>query len=145
MVNKVLQIGITGGIGSGKSLVCKIFNCLGIPSYNADLRARWLLSNDPDLIRSVKKQFGEKAYTENDDLDRAYMAQQVFYDDDQVGKLNKLVHPKVASDYLSWLTELDNRAPFVLKEAALLIETGSYRNFCISLFGLDGFFLTIQI
>ena len=75
MENKILQIGITGGIGSGKSLVCKIFNCLGIPSYNADLRARWLLSNDPDLIESVKKQFGSKAYKEGNELDGAYMAE----------------------------------------------------------------------
>jgi len=95
----MLQIGVTGGIGSGKSLVCHIFKQLGIPVYDADYRARWLLSNNSALITAVKEAFGENAYDKQNQIDRKFMAEQVFNQNELVNKLNQLVHPLVGLDY----------------------------------------------
>ena len=122
----MLQIGVTGGIGSGKSLVCQIFKHLGIPVYDADYRARWLLSNNSALITAVKETFGEQAYDQQNQFDRQFMAEQVFNQNEQVNKLNQLVHPLVGLDYQKWVGQYD--APYVIKEAALLIESGGYKN-----------------
>ena len=122
----MLQIGITGGIGSGKSLICHIFKQLGIPVYDADYRARWLLSNNSALITSVKEAFGEHAYDKQNQIDRKFMAEQVFNQNELVNKLNQLVHPLVGLDYKKWVGQYD--APYVIKEAALLIESGGYKS-----------------
>lgn len=123
-MNNPLKAGVTGGIGSGKSLVCRIFSVLGVPVYDADRRAKWLMTYDETLIRGVKKLFGSKAYSDNT-LNRSFLAQQTFHDPDMVQKLNALVHPAVGRDFEAWLREQD--AGYVIKEAALLIESGSYR------------------
>ena len=120
------QIGITGGIGAGKTLVCRIFQVLGIPVYSADDRARWLMTHNSDLIKEVKVKFGEQAYFPDGTLDRSYLAQRVFANQEQVAALNKLVHPKVAEDFASWAEQQKN-VPYIIKEAALLFESGSYR------------------
>jgi len=122
---KIFKVGITGGIGSGKSLICKIFSVFGIPIYDADSRAKWLLNHDETLIKEVKEVFGNEAY-QNNMLNRAYMADIVFIDPVQLEKLNRLVHPRVALDYDLWVdSHLDS--PYTLKEAALLFESGSYK------------------
>ena len=127
MSTKTLQIGITGGIGSGKSTVCKVFSLLGIPIYNADDRAKWLMSYDVHLIQQLKENFGEETYSSNGELNRSYLAQQVFNDSNRVHTLNQLVHPCVAKDYLAWVKENKNKTSYLIKEAALLYESGSYK------------------
>ncbi len=116
-------VGITGGIGSGKSTVCRIFEILGIPVYSADYRAKWLMANDPKLKLQLAKEFGEETYQPEGILNRAFLAQKVFSDPEKVKKINSIVHPAVEKDFISWAEK--QTAPYVLKEAALLFETGS--------------------
>lgn len=120
-----LQIGITGGIGSGKSLVCKIFACLGIPVYDSDHRAKALMTTDGILISQITKEFGDLSYDDHG-LNRRYLAEVVFRDKVKLEKLNELVHPRVAVDYSRWLSQHQD-SPYILKEAALLYESGSYQ------------------
>lgn len=126
MNRKIFKVGITGGIGSGKSLICKIFAIFGIPVYDADSRAKWLLNNDQILINEVKQHFGIDSYL-NNELNRSLIANIVFKDPSQLEKLNAMVHPRVAYDYENWLDKHHDK-PYTLKEAALLFESGSYKN-----------------
>jgi dephospho-CoA kinase len=119
-----VQIGITGGIGSGKSLVCKIFQVLGVPVYDADSRAKDLMTTDGILITSIKKEFGELSYQKDGSLNRQYLSERVFNDPEKLKKLNQMVHPRVGEDYSRWVNEHRGCA-YVLKEAALLFEAGS--------------------
>lgn len=121
----MLQIGITGGIGAGKTVVCNIFSRMGIPVYNADERARELMTSDPVLINKIKEKFGPASYNRNE-LNRVYLARHVFNDREKLSLLNSLVHPVVGRDYQAWSEKQE--AEFLLKEAALLFETGSYRD-----------------
>ena len=122
----VLQIGVTGGIGSGKSLVCKIFAQLGTAVYDADHHAKGLMTTDGILVFQIKKEFGDLSYYPDGSLNRTYLAETVFNDEEKLDRLNKLVHPRVADDYERWLNRHLDQA-YVLKEAALLFESGSYR------------------
>lgn len=122
-----LQVGVTGGIGSGKSLVCKIFAQLGIPVYDADSHAKALMTTDGILISQIKKEFGHLAYLPDGTLNRKHLADHVFADEVRLEKLNELVHPRVAIDYEKWLSS-HVKEIYVLKEAALLFESGSYRS-----------------
>lgn len=124
MRNKTFKIGITGGIGSGKSLICKIFSAFGVPVYDADSRARWLTNNHPNLISSLKNIFGEKAYTANQELDRSFISNIVFKEPSKLTILNELVHPLVALDFDTWVKKNEENR-YVLKEAALIFESGS--------------------
>lgn len=126
-MRQATQIGITGGIGSGKSLVCKIFQVLGVPVYDADSRAKKLMTTDGILIDQIKKEFGTLSYNEEGTLNRGYISSHVFADPEKLSRLNAMVHPRVASDYEQW-TALHADCRYVLKEAALLFESGSYRN-----------------
>ncbi len=119
------QIGITGGIGAGKSTVCKIFKSLGVPAYNADDRAKWLMNHDEGLKADIILEFSEKAYN-NDGLDRQYLAESVFHDQQRLNMLNNLVHPMVAYDYHEWVMSHQD-STYLIKEAALMYEGGSYR------------------
>ena len=119
-----LQIGITGGIGAGKSLVCRIFHCLGIPVYDADGHAKELMTTDVILISNIKKEFGELSYNTDGTLNRNYLSSAVFDDSEKLSKLNSLVHPQVGADYNHWVEKHGNY-PYVMKEAALLFEAGS--------------------
>ncbi|MCW5910265.1 MAG: dephospho-CoA kinase [Cyclobacteriaceae bacterium] len=125
-MNKPLQIGITGGIGSGKSLVCKIFNALGVPTYDADSRAKMVMTTDGILVDAIKKEFGVLSYDERGALNRKYLADAVFNQTEKLKRLNELVHPRVALDYEQWVSRHTN-VKYVLKEAALLFESGSYK------------------
>ncbi len=116
-------IGITGGIGSGKTTTCQIFEQLNVPVYYADVRAKQLMAEEP-LRSKITQAFGEKAY-ENGQLDRAYLASEVFSSKEKLSVLNGLVHPAVADDFDEWL-EQNDKAPYVLKEAAILFESGAY-------------------
>lgn len=125
MKTKPLEIGVTGGIGSGKSLVCKIFSLLGVPVYNADNRARWLTNNNKEVRRQITEKFGPAAYT-GKGLDRDYIAGKVFNNPDELKVLNAIVHPAVGKDYDQWVTS-NSKHPYVIKEAALIFEAGSYK------------------
>ena len=120
-----LQIGITGGIGSGKSLVCRIFNVLGVPVYDADSRAKTLMTTDGILVSQITKEFGTLSFREDGSVNRKYMAAHVFNNETKLKKLNSLVHPRVAEDFAHWVLQQSN--PYSIKEAALLFETGSYQ------------------
>jgi dephospho-CoA kinase len=122
----MLKVGITGGIGSGKSTVCKIFAILGIPIYNADDSAKNLMTEDPDLVQKIKDLLGTEAYLSDGQLNRAYVADIVFKNQNKLDSLNALVHPAVAQDGLQW-HQRQKDVPYTLKEAALLFEAGSYR------------------
>lgn len=121
-----LQIGITGGIGSGKTLVSKIFACLGIPVYDADSHAKELMTTDGILVSQIKKEFGDLSYLSDGTLNRKYLSEVVFNKQERLDVLNKLVHPRVGENYTQWVKRHNNKA-YVLKEAALLFETGSYQ------------------
>lgn len=123
-MQKPIQIGITGGIGAGKSIVCKIFKVLNVPTYDADSRAKAVMTTDGILVEAIKKEFGTLSFKANGDLNREYLSKEVFTDEEKLKKLNFLVHPRVALDYQAWL-EKQTGAAYVLKEAALLFESGS--------------------
>ena len=125
MKTKNLRIGITGGIGSGKSIICRIFQTLGVPVYDADSRAKWIVNHHPDLRKELIAEFGPEAYDAEGKYNRTYMAKQVFNDGNKVKILNKLIHPRVGQDFLDW-TQQNAKAPYLLKEAALMFESGSY-------------------
>jgi len=125
-MQKPIQIGITGGIGSGKSLVCKIFGVLGVPAYDADSRAKNLMTTDGILIDQIKKEFGSLSYDVKGGLNREFLSATVFSKQDKLKQLNALVHPRVAVDYKQWVEEHAGNK-YVLKETALLFESGSYK------------------
>lgn len=120
------MVGITGGIGSGKTTACKIFETLGAITYYADDRAKWLMENDPILIEEVKELFGKSAYSEGN-LDRKHIAGMAFKDENLLSKLNAAVHPAVGRDFEGWVNA-NLKAKLLLKEAALIFETGSYKS-----------------
>lgn len=117
-------IGITGGIGAGKTLVCEVFKSLGIPVFNSDLSAKELMNGSAGLKKNIISLLGEESY-EHGQLNRAYVAQNVFNDKEKLATLNKLVHPLVREQFKDWVTKNNNK-PYVINEAALLIESGSY-------------------
>lgn len=120
----MLKVGITGGIGSGKTTVCKIFELLGIPVYYADDRAKLLMTENEAVVTEVKKAFGEEAYFKDGSLNRSYLSSIVFKDEEQLKRLNSIVHPAVYLDGESWHAAQKD-VPFTLKEAALFFENGS--------------------
>jgi len=129
----MLKVGITGGIGSGKSTICRLFELLGIPVYYADDRAKWLIQNDPTLKTNIVKHFGNSSFTNEGIYNRAYMADIVFNAADKLALLNALVHPVVKQDSQNWLAR-NASYQYVIKEAALLFESGSYRQLDRTLF-----------
>ena len=124
----MLRIGITGGIGSGKSTASRVFHALGVPVYDADTRARWLMEHDADLHQQLSAAFGPVAFDAAGRLNRPALAAAVFGQPALLARLNALVHPRVGQDFAHW-AEAQQRAGhrYVLKEAALLFEAGSYR------------------
>lgn len=121
-MNSPLQVGVTGGIGSGKSTVCKVFQTLGIPIYEADTRAKWLMNTDDKLKKAIIERYGNKAYAEGE-LNRPFLAEKVFSDPEEVAYLNSLVHPCVAEDYQAWVAGHADK-PYVIREAAIMLEAG---------------------
>lgn len=123
----MLRIGITGGIGSGKSLASRLFHVLGVPIYDADSRARWLMENDASLRQVLSAAFGPTTYDQHGRLNRPWLAGTVFRNPELLAQLNALVHPRVGADFERWAaTQGQTSQPYGLKEAALLFETGSY-------------------
>ena len=124
-MTKILKVGITGGIGSGKSTVCRIFETLGIPVYYADDRAKKLMTEDEQVTTAVKTLFGPEAYLPTGALNRELIGKIVFSDSAKLRQLNSIVHPAVHRDGIEW-HEKQAGVPYTLKEAALIFESGSY-------------------
>jgi dephospho-CoA kinase len=122
----MLKIGITGGIGAGKTIICRLFSLLGIPVYDSDFRAKWVMQHDAWLRSELIKVFGEKSYTTSGQLDRPYLANLVFNQPEKLAQLNSLVHPRVKADFTYWLTA-QKQVPYILKEAALMFESQAYK------------------
>ena len=118
----MLKVGLTGGIGSGKSTIAKVFELLNVPVYYADEASKRLYHTDKELMLQLKKHFGEDIYTE-DQLNRSKLASIVFKDPSRLDLLNKLVHPPTIRDAAEWMNR--QTTPYVIKEAAVLFESGS--------------------
>jgi dephospho-CoA kinase len=118
----MLKVGLTGGIGSGKSVVAGIFKVLGIPVFDADNEAKKTMQSDPFLREQLIAEFGAETFAENQ-LNRQYLAKQVFNDQHKLDKLNALVHPATINAAEGWMNA--QTSPYVIKEAALLFEAGS--------------------
>ncbi|MDQ2862223.1 MAG: dephospho-CoA kinase, partial [Bacteroidota bacterium] len=120
----MLKIGLTGGIGSGKTTVAHIFEVLGIPVYYADDAAKKLMSENADLKTAIKIAFGDEAYHDGK-LNREYISAIVFNSKEKLQVLNSIVHPATINDALAWFK--NQSAPYVVKEAALIFESGSQK------------------
>lgn len=125
-------IGITGGIGSGKSLICRVFKMLGVPVFDADAAAKSLMETHPLVRQEIIRNFGRESYSGEGRLNRRYLAGIVFNDPQQLAVLNGIVHPAVAKDFEIWKSTA--RSEYVLREAAILLESGTYKD-------LDGIIL----
>ena len=127
----MIKVGLTGGIGSGKSLVAKIFETLGIPVYYADDAAKNLMNTNEELKKEIIKNFGEDSYS-NGELNRNYIASIVFNDKEKLELLNSITHPATILDAEEWIKKITESrgqtTPYIIKEAALLFESGANKN-----------------
>ncbi|MBN2681352.1 MAG: dephospho-CoA kinase [Bacteroidales bacterium] len=117
-----MKIGLTGGIGSGKSTVAKVFETLLVPVFNSDLQAKYLMENSSELQKSIIEHFGNNILS-NNIIDKKKLAEIVFSDTSKLQTLNKLVHPYVFQKYLDWIKE--NSSPYTIMEAAIIYESGA--------------------
>lgn len=120
----MLKVGITGGIGSGKTTVCKVFKILGVPVYNADIEAKKILDNDEEVKANTLQVFGNEILGKNGFIERPQLAGIVFKDPEKLKHLNNIIHPAVARHFETWL-ETSQSANYILKEAAILFESNS--------------------
>jgi len=116
-----LKLGVTGGIGSGKTSVCRVFNVLGIPVFSADSEAKQIMDNEKNISRELNSIAGRDLYR-NGDLDRVELARLIFNDQNLLRKVNSLVHPVVFEHFKQWQEK--QTAPYVIMEAAILFESG---------------------
>lgn len=123
----MLRVGITGGIGSGKTTVCRIFETLGISIFDADFSAKRLMQENSILKTELIASFGKDVFMLDGQLDRKYLAQLVFNNEAELNRLNKMVHPFVMRDYQDWLLQIP-AAPYSIREAAILLESGTYKD-----------------
>lgn len=121
----MIKVGITGGIGSGKSTVCKIFETMGIPVYYADDRAKTIMTANKEVKQKIIKLFGPNAYFRNGRLNRSLLSQAIFNKPEMREALNNIVHPAVLADGRTW--QANQTSAITVKEAALLIQSGSYK------------------
>lgn len=121
----MLKVGITGGIGSGKSTVCKFFEILGIPVFTADTEAKAIMNSSPVIRSKLISTFGEDIYLPNQTLDRKKLAQLIFTSPALLEKVNSIVHPEVRKYFMQWVAE--QISPYVVYEAAILFESRFYR------------------
>jgi dephospho-CoA kinase len=118
-----LLIGVTGGIGSGKSMVCRLFECLDVPVYYADSRAKWLTNHDSEIREKVTALLGSESYDANGRYNTSFVASVVFKDEDVLKELNAIIHPVVLRDTREWLMS-HSGLPYVVKEAAIMAKAG---------------------
>ena len=120
-----IKVGITGGIGSGKSTICEVFKLLGAPIFVADDEAKHLMNSNDEVIGQLIRLFGKEIYTENRALDRKKLAEIIFNNDIKRGKVNHVVHPAVRKEFEKWLEV--QKSPYAIHEAAILFESGFYK------------------
>ncbi len=122
----MIKVGLTGGIGSGKTTVARLFGFLGIPIYFADTEAKKLVHTHQELRSAIQRIFGDDIY-KNNSLNTSKLAEIVFNDGAALAQLNALVHPVVRADFMQWAER--QKAPYVIEESAILLETGLYKDF----------------
>ncbi len=122
----MIRIGLTGGIGSGKTTVAAMFEDLGVAVYNSDLEAKRLMKEDPKIRTAITTLFGERAY-QNKALNRKLIAEKAFNNKELLIALNQIVHPAVREDFKSWVEQ--QKGHYVIQEAAILFENGGYKEF----------------
>ncbi len=122
----MLNVGLTGGIGSGKTIASKIFEVLGIPVYQADIAAKSLMESNPILKNQLIEHFSENAFVDGK-LNRKYIADIIFNDKEKLHLINSLVHPYTIQDGIEWMKK--QTTPYAIKEAALIFESGTQSNF----------------
>ena len=123
-----LVIGLTGGIGAGKTTCAAIFEELGISIYYSDEQAKTIMNTDSDLRAKLKDTFGNESYLSDGSLNRGHLSRLIFQDQANIGKINAIVHPAVRNDFIKWCMTNSNNI-YLLQESALLFETGSYKYF----------------
>ena len=122
----MLKIGITGGIGTGKTTVCKVFELLGVPVYYADDEAKKILDSNEDVKKNIIKTFGSDVLNDSGFIDRKKLASFVFNNKEKLEKLNSFVHPSVYAHFENWLKKHSSQK-YILKEAAILFQSGAYK------------------
>lgn len=121
-MSRLLKLAITGSIGSGKSVVSRMMNVLGVPVYDCDSNAKRLMTEDSFIVSELKRMFGEECYENDGTLNRQYIASRIFTDKENIGRVNALVHPVVKRDFELWATR--QNADVVAVETAILYESG---------------------
>jgi dephospho-CoA kinase len=139
----MIRVGITGGIGTGKSTIAKIFKSMGIPFLDADVLAKEIVERDVQLKQAIIDTFGTASYTEEGAYNRKYIAGIVFNDKEKLAELNALVHPAVIKYGNDWAEE-HRHSKYILKEAALMFESGSYKHNDINILVLSPLELRLQ-
>jgi len=122
----MLKIGITGGIGSGKTLVSQIFSILGVPVFYADDVAKNIVDSDPDVRAAIMKYFGKDIYIKNYKINKKALSKIVFTDKHSLDRLNNIVHPVVQKKFNIWMTGNKN-SKYIIKEAAIIFESNTYK------------------
>ncbi|MDP1745480.1 MAG: dephospho-CoA kinase [Bacteroidota bacterium] len=122
----MIKIGITGGIGSGKTTVCKVFELLGVPVYYADIEAKQILDSNLEVRSNILNTFGNSVLNDEKKIDKKKLASLVFNNKENLEKLNSIVHPAVREHFENWLQQHSTQK-YILKEAAILFESGSYK------------------
>ena len=120
----MIKLGITGGIGSGKTTICRLLESFGVPVYYADIEAKNLMNTDSEIKEVLLDWFGPDLYASGS-LDRALLASYIFSDKEKLQRVNNLVHPRVAAHFTNW--QLTQKTKCIAKEAAILFESGSYK------------------
>ena len=123
-----MKIGVTGGIGSGKSFICSIIEKMGYPVYYSDFEAKTIVNNDPVVRRELIALLGSEVYLSSNEINRDYLAQKIFTDEKIKHAVNGIIHPAVRNRFNDWSKDQLKKVPMVFNEAAILFETGSYKS-----------------
>lgn len=128
-INSIMKkIGLTGGIGSGKTFIAGIFQKIGIPVYNSDFHAKRLMTSNKELVKEITQLFGKSAYDKDGALNKNHLSSLIFSDATKLEALNSLVHPAVRKDFEHWAAK-QKKCSYVINEAALFVENGSHSSF----------------
>lgn len=122
----MIKVGITGGIGSGKTTVCKVFELLNVPVYYADVEAKQILNSNDEVKLNIRKAFGNEVFNEGNEIDKMKLATFVFNNKEKLDTLNSLIHPVVHEHFENWLKQHSSQK-YILKEAAILFESNAYK------------------
>ncbi|MGE0090492.1 MAG: dephospho-CoA kinase [Bacteroidales bacterium] len=121
----MLKVGVTGGIGSGKTLICSVFEKFGVPVFNADRVAKNIINNDREVVLKFKELFGDDIYTDNQ-INSKKLADIIFNNKEIIQQVNSIIHPKVREYFIEWSSQYQIK-PYVIQEAAILFESNAYK------------------